>query len=429
MARSTASAPVSVPLEESKAAYLALKAKNLSLDLTRGKPSPEQLDLSAALLDLDLSGSFTSADGVDTRNYGGTDGLVELRTIYSELLGIPVPQLLALGNASLAVMHDVVVHALLHGVPGNTVPWHNEQIAFICPSPGYDRHFAITEALGIRNIRVPYLPDGSLDLAAIATHLQDPDVRGMWLVPMYANPTGATVTLEEAEQLMSLPAAAPDFRIFWDNAYAVHHLSDDEPGALDVLGLAAAAGHPDRPLVFASTSKVTFAGAGVSFFGASTANIAWYRTHAAVQTIGPDKVNQLRHARFLQSADGVRAHMRKHRELLAPKFAMVEQILASRLTGHARWTQPLGGYFVTLTAPRGTATRAVDLAKAAGIAVTPAGAAFPYGDDPDDAVIRIAPSFPSLDELEAAISGLCDCVLLAEAEAAVEAAAEAAGEH
>ncbi|MEO6115062.1 MAG: aminotransferase, partial [Pseudolysinimonas sp.] len=326
-------------------------------------------------------------------------------------------QLLALGNASLNVMHDVIVHALLHGVPGNTVPWRDDEIAFLCPSPGYDRHFAITESFGIRMISLPYV-DGALDLAAIADHLKDPAVRGMWLVPMYGNPSGITVTDAEARALVSLPAAAPDFRIFWDNAYAVHHLTSNEQPAIDVLGLAAEAGNPDRPLVFASTSKITVAGGGISFFGASPANIAWYRLHASVQTIGPDKVNQLRHVRFLGSADGVLAHMRKHREILEPKFALVEQVLADRLTGHAEWTAPLGGYFVALTAPTGTATRAVDLAKAAGIAVTPAGAAFPYGDDPNDAVIRVAPTFPLLDDLETAISGLCDCVLLAEAELA-----------
>ena len=412
------STTASATLSELQASYEALKARGLKLDLTRGKPSLAQLDLSAGLLDLPLSNDHTSADGIDVRNYGGTDGLTELRAIYSELLGIPVPQLLALGNASLNVMHDVIVHALLHGVPGNTIPWRDQQIGFLCPVPGYDRHFAITEALGIRMIPLPYLEGGRLDLAAIGEHLKDPSVRGMWLVPMYANPGGQTVTPEEAEALVSLPSAAPDFRIFWDNAYAVHHLTDAEPAAIDVLGLAATAGHPDRPLVFASTSKVTLAGGGVSFFAASPANIDWYRLHAGVQTIGPDKVNQLRHARFLGSADGVHAHMRKHRELLEPKFALVERVLSERLTGHGSWTAPLGGYFVTLTAPSGTATRAVELAKAAGIAVTPAGAAFPYGDDPEDAVIRIAPSFPSLDDLEAAISGLCDCVLLAEAELA-----------
>lgn len=405
-------------LADLQAAYEALKARGLKLDLTRGKPSPAQLDLSNPMLDLPLSADHTSVDGVDVRNYGGSDGLAELRAIFGELLAIPVDQLLALGNASLNVMHDVIVHALLHGVPGNTLPWRDDEIAFLCPVPGYDRHFAITESFGIRMIPLPYLEGGALDLPAIAEHLKDPAVRGMWLVPMYGNPSGATVTEAEATALVSMPAAAADFRIFWDNAYAVHHLTANEQPAIDVLGLAAAAGQPDRPLVFASTSKITLAGGGVSFFGASPTNIAWYRLHAGVQTIGPDKVNQLRHVRFLGSADGVRAHMRKHREIIEPKFAVVERVLAERLTGHGTWTAPLGGYFVALTAPAGTATRAVDLAKAAGIAVTPAGAAFPYGEDPQDAVIRIAPTYPSLDDLETAISGLCDCVLLAEAELA-----------
>jgi len=413
MPTSTAAA---ASLAELQTAYEALKARGLKLDLTRGKPSPAQLDLSSPLLDLPMSADHTTADGVDARNYGGADGLPELRAIFAELLAIPADQLLALGNASLNVMHDVIVHALLHGVPGNTVPWRDDEITFLCPVPGYDRHFAITESFGIKMIPLPYLEGGALDLAAIAEHLKDPAVRGMWLVPMYGNPSGNTVTEAEAKALVSLPAAAPDFRIFWDNAYAVHHLTSNEQPPIDVLALAAAAGHPDRPLVFASTSKVTLAGSGVSFFGASPANVVWYRLHAGVQTIGPDKVNQLRHARFLGSADGVRAHMRKHREIIAPKFALVERVLAERLTGHASWTSPLGGYFVSLTAPTGTATRAVDLAKAAGIAVTPAGAAFPYGEDPHDAVIRIAPTYPSIDELETAISGLCDCVLLAEAE-------------
>lgn len=412
------STTASASLAELQTSYEALKARGLKLDLTRGKPSPAQLDLSNPMLDLPLSADHNSADGVDVRNYGGADGLPELRAIFAELLSIPVDQLLALGNSSLNVMHDVIVHALLHGVPGNTVPWRDDEIVFLCPAPGYDRHFAITESFGIRMIPLPYLEGGALDLDAIREHLKDPAVRGMWLVPMYGNPSGFTVTGAEATALVSLPAAAPDFRIFWDNAYAVHHLTANEQPAIDVLGLAAAAGHPDRPLVFASTSKITLAGAGISFFGASPTNVAWYRSHAAVQTIGPDKVNQLRHARFLRSAEGVREHMRKHREIIGPKFALVERVLAERLVGHAAWTAPLGGYFVALTGPDGTATRAVDLAKAAGIAVTPAGAAFPYGEDPHDAVIRIAPTYPSLDELETAIEGLCDCVLLAEAEVA-----------
>ncbi|MCS0498291.1 aminotransferase class I/II-fold pyridoxal phosphate-dependent enzyme [Protaetiibacter mangrovi] len=402
-------------LETLRAEYVALRERGLSLDLTRGKPSAAQLDLSNALLDLDLGADHRDAAGTDLRNYGGGDGLLELRRIFAELLGIPVAQLLAGNNASLQMMHDVVVHALLHGVPGGE-PWVGRDAVFLCPSPGYDRHFAITQALGIRMVSIPYLADGSLDLPSIERHLADPAVKGMWLVPQYANPTGSSVDETTARALAAMPAAADDFRIFWDNAYAVHHLTDDEPAPLDILGLAAEAGHPDRFFVFASTSKITQAGAGVAFFASSPANIDWYRHHTSVQTIGPDKLNQLRHARFFGDAEGVRAHMRAHRALLAPKFALVERILGERLTGHATWTHPTGGYFVTVYAPARTATRAVELAKSIGVAVTPAGAAYPYDDDPHDSVIRIAPSMPPEADLAQAIEALCVCVLLAEAE-------------
>jgi len=398
--------------------YDALRARGLSLDLTRGKPSAAQLDLSNGLLDLDLGNDFRDGAGTDLRNYGGTDGVRELREIFGELLGIPADQLLAGNNASLQTMHDVLVHALLHGVPGGEGPWAGQDVAFLCPSPGYDRHFAITESFGIRMIAVPYLADGALDLAAIETHLADPSVRGMWLVPRYANPTGSSIDEATARALAAMPAAAGDFRVWYDNAYAVHHLSDDEPASIDILGLAAEAGNPDRFLVFASTSKITQAGAGVSFFASSPANLDWYRRHSSVQTIGPDKINQWRHARFFGDAEGVRRHMRAHRALLEPKFALVDRVLGETLTGHGTWTKPTGGYFVTLSAPEGTASRAVQLAKEAGVAVTPAGAAFPYGEDPRDSVIRIAPSMPPEADLEQAIRALALCVLLAEAELA-----------
>ena len=401
-----------------RADYDALRARGLSLDLTRGKPSAAQLDLANGLLDIDLGADFRDSSGTDLRNYGGADGVLELREIFGELLRIPAAQLLAGGNASLQTMHDTIVHAMLHGVPGGNGPWHGQDIAFLCPAPGYDRHFAMTEHFGIRMIPIPYLEDGQVDVAAVATHLADPTVRGMWIVPMYGNPTGATVSEETARALLALPAAAGDFRIFWDNAYAVHHLSDDEPAPLDVLALAADAGHPDRVFVYASTSKITQAGAGVAFFGSSPTNVAWFRSHASVQTIGPDKLSHWRHVRFFGDAEGVRAHMRAHRALLEPKFALVERVLSERLTGHGTWTKPTGGYFVTLSAPTGTASRAVQLAKEAGIAVTPAGAAFPYGDDPADSIIRIAPSLPPESELEEALEALALCVLLAEAELA-----------
>ncbi|HEX3679925.1 MAG TPA: aminotransferase class I/II-fold pyridoxal phosphate-dependent enzyme, partial [Galbitalea sp.] len=299
------------------------------------------------------------------------------------------------------------------------LPWRDvTDIAFLCPVPGYDRHFTICEALGIRMIPVPFV-DGGLDLATIRDLASnDASIRGMWAVPMYANPSGYSFTEAEVRALVEMPTAAPDFTLLWDNAYAVHHLTDDEAPVIDVLGLAAATGHPDRPIVFASTSKITFAGGGVGFVGGSPATVEWIRKYSFARNIGPDKINQLRHVRFLKDAEGVRAHMRENRDLLVPKFDAVLEILEARLTGVAAWTRPKGGYFVSLEAGEGCATRAVALAKEAGIAVTAAGAPYPYGHDPRDSTIRIAPSFPSIDDLRAAIDGLCTCILLAQAERA-----------
>jgi DNA-binding transcriptional MocR family regulator len=402
--------------------YAELQAKKLVLDLTRGKPSPAQLDLSNALLTLPGE-DFRDGDGTDTRNYGGLHGLPELRAIFGELLGIPVPNLIAGNNASLEMMHDVVVFSLLHGGVDSPRPWIEEQrdgtgIKFLCPSPGYDRHFAITESYGIEMVPVPMHEDGpDVDLIEELVGA-DPAIKGMWCVPMYANPTGATYSWEKVRRLVQMRTAAADFRLFWDNAYAVHTLTHDFDRQVDVLGLAAAAGNQNRPLVFASTSKITFAGAGVSFFGGSLGNIAWYLQHAGKKTIGPDKVNQLRHLRFFKDADGVRLQMQRHQELLAPKFALVAEILADRLgeSKIASWTDPKGGYFVSLDVWPGTAKRTVALAKDAGIAVTEAGASFPYRKDPDDKNIRIAPTFPSLPDLREAIDGLATCALLAATE-------------
>ncbi|MBJ7383039.1 MAG: aminotransferase class I/II-fold pyridoxal phosphate-dependent enzyme [Mycolicibacterium sp.] len=402
--------------------YAELQAKKLVLDLTRGKPSPAQLDLSNALLTLPGE-DFRDGDGTDTRNYGGLHGLPELRSIFGELLGIPVPNLIAGNNASLEMMHDVVVFSLLHGGVDSPRPWIEDQrdgtgIKFLCPSPGYDRHFAITESYGIEMVPVPMHEDGpDVDLIEELVGA-DPAIKGMWCVPMYANPTGATYSWEKVRRLVQMRTAAADFRLFWDNAYAVHTLTHDFDRQVDVLGLAAAAGNQNRPLVFASTSKITFAGAGVSFFGGSLGNIAWYLQHAGKKTIGPDKVNQLRHLRFFKDADGVRLQMQRHQELLAPKFALVAEILADRLgeSKIASWTDPKGGYFVSLDVWPGTAKRTVALAKDAGIAVTEAGASFPYRKDPDDKNIRIAPTFPSLPDLREAIDGLATCALLAATE-------------
>jgi DNA-binding transcriptional MocR family regulator len=399
---------------ELTAQYTELKNAGLKLDLTRGKPSAEQLDLSNDLLSLPGPGRTTDDTGTDIRNYGGLQGLPEIRQVFSELLGIPADQLIAADNSSLSVMHDSLAFALLHGRPGGT-PWAGRQIKVLCPTPGYDRHFQLSEELGFELVPVDLSADGP-DLETIKKlAAADEQIKAIWVVPTYANPNGAVYSEDVTRELVSMPTAADDFTILWDNAYAVHHLTDDEITPVDVLGLAAQAGNPDRVFVYASSSKITFAGAGVSFFGGSPTVISWYLRHLAKRTIGPDKVNHLRHALYLKDADGVRSLMRKHRAIIAPKFETVEKILTERLAGYqiATWTEPHGGYFISLDVADGTATEVVRLAKEAGIALTPAGSAYPYGKDPKDRNIRIAPTFPPLDQVTGAIQGLATCVLLA----------------
>ncbi len=404
-------------LADQQAAYVELQARGLTLDLTRGKPSSAQLDLSDALLR--LPSTTTDRAGTDVRNYGGLEGLPELREIFAELLWVEPEQVVCGGNSSLTVMHQVLSFLLLHGGPGSPRAWKEEPVVkFVCPVPGYDRHFAMLADLGVEMVTVPMRPDGP-DAAAVAELVrEDPSVKGMWVVPTYANPSGSVCSQEVAAELMSMPTAAPDFRIFWDNAYAFHHLSEDEAKSADALSIAAASGQPDRPIMFASTSKITFAGAGVSVLAASTANKAWYLQHLALASIGPDKVNHLRHVEFFGSPEGVREHMRRHREILAPKFGAVQQALHSALDGLgiAEWTDPAGGYFVSVDVLDGTAARVVTLAKDAGIALTPAGASFPHGRDPRDRNLRLAPTFPVLSEVETAMSGVATCIALAAAE-------------
>jgi DNA-binding transcriptional MocR family regulator len=403
--------------EEQASAYNALLSKGLKLDLTRGKPSAEQLDLSNELLTLPGEDVYQDSTGTDCRNYGGTQGLPAIRTIFAPLLNVPVDQLVAGDNSSLSIMHDTLVYALLNGTVDSVEPWSKAPIKFICPVPGYDRHFALCEQFGIEMISVPLGQHGP-DLDRVGELVaNDPSIKGMWIVPTYSNPSGAIYSDEVTRALVEMPAAG-DFRMFWDNAYAVHHLTDVEIPALDVLAMAAEAGHPNRVFLFASTSKITFAGAGVSFFASSPSNVEWYLKQLSKRSIGPDKINHLRHALYLKGADGVTALMRRHREILAPKFDQVTSILSKRLgeCEAATWTDPDGGYFVSLDVADGTATRVVALAKQAGIAMTAAGAAFPYGRDPRDRNIRIAPTFPSSDEVAVAIDGLATCVLLAASE-------------
>jgi DNA-binding transcriptional MocR family regulator len=411
-------------LDSARADYEALVAQGMKLDLTRGKPSAAQLDLASPMLGLPGE-QYKAADGTDTRNYQGLQGLRELREIFSDALQVPVEQLIAFGNSSLELMHDTLVHALLSPLPGAERRWIDEErVVFLAPVPGYDRHFAASERLGIELVAVPMTPDGP-DMDVVERLVaDDPSVKGIWCVPKYSNPDGTVYSEETVRRLAAMPTAAPDFRIMWDNAYAVHHLTDTPAEIADLLGLAAEAGNADRVFVFGSTSKITMAGAGVAFLGASPANVAWWLALTGKRTIGPDKTNHLRHVLFLRDAEGVAEHMRRHQEIIAPKFAALERVLTENFadTPGVSWSTPTGGYFVTLTVPDGLASEIVRLAKEAGIALTPAGATHPHGTDPQDSVIRLAPTFPVLDEVEKAMAGVAVCVRLALAERAEPAA-------
>jgi DNA-binding transcriptional MocR family regulator len=429
----TESSPATTPLPErsraeieafhaeQRAAYDDLLGRGLKLDLTRGKPSTAQLDLSDGLLDLPRG--VVDIAGVDTRNYGGLEGIAEIRAMFAELLGVEAEQVVAGGNSSLVMMREVLTDLWLKGGVDSERPWAaEEKVTWICPVPGYDRHFTLLDWFGIETVTVPMNDDGpdAEAVAELAAH--DPSIKGIWVVPTYANPTGAVASQEVAARLASMPTAAADFKIFWDNAYALHHLTADEAKSADIVSLAAASGHPHRPVLFASTSKITYAGAGVGFLAGSVETVRWYVNHLGKGAIGPDKLNQLRHAQFFGSAQGVRDHMVRHREIIAPKFDAVDEILSARLggLGVASWTKPTGGYFVSLDVLDGTASRVVALAKEAGVALTPAGASFPHGDDPRDRNIRLAPTFPELAEVSRAMDAVATCVLLATAEKLAE---------
>ncbi|MCU6498747.1 aminotransferase class I/II-fold pyridoxal phosphate-dependent enzyme [Rugamonas sp. A1-17] len=385
--------------------YQTFKQLGLKLDMSRGKPAPEQLDLSNALMgSLD---SYKAADGTDCRNYGGTIGLPEARALFGQLLDVPAAQVVVDSSASLSLMHDVIIYSLLNGTPGNA-PWVREPVTFLCPVPGYDRHFAICEARGIKMINIP-MNDSGLDMDLVEKLVaEDASIKGMWCVPKYSNPGGVVYSDEVVARLAAMKTAAPDFRLMWDDAYRFHHLGEQKLAVANILEACAQAGNPDRAIVFASSSKVSWAGSGVAALAASPANIAWWTKHAGIRSIGPDKINQLRHVQLLKDLPTVEALMEQHRLLLKPKFdavlAQFERYLAD--VPGVSWTRPLGGYFIDLVTPPGSAKRTVALAKEAGITLTPAGAAFPYGNDPKDSHIRIAPSFPSLDEITQAAQGI-----------------------
>ncbi|MDO5629732.1 MAG: aminotransferase class I/II-fold pyridoxal phosphate-dependent enzyme [Mobilicoccus sp.] len=402
--------------------YEEFKASGQKLDITRGKPCADQLDLSEDMLASLAPGDHsTDAEG-DLRNYGGApQGVKALREMFAPLVDVPADQLVARDNSSLALMHFCVASSFFQTLPGGDAPWAGQQVTFLAPSPGYDRHFAVCDELGVGLTTVAMTDEGPDMDEVEALVANDAGIKGIWCVPKYSNPTGVTFSEEVVRRLAAMPTAASDFRIYWDNAYAIHHLGtrgDEQDTLPDLLAACAQAGNPDRAFVFASTSKVTFAGGGVSFFGGSPDNVAWFLKRDGLRSIGPDKLNQLRHVRFFGDTAGIEEHMRKHAEILAPKFEAVGKALQADLggLGIAEWSDPQGGYFVNLDVVPGTAKRVVQLAKEAGVALTPAGATFPGGNDPDDRNIRIAPSFPTTDELTRALDVLTTCVVLAAAE-------------
>ena len=398
---------------EAQAHYDEFKKQGLKLDMSRGKPSPEQLDLSNALLA--AMDGYKAADGTDTRNYGGAIGLPEARTLFGSLLDVPAAQVVVDGGASLALMHDVIAFGMLYGMHDHPSWSSQAPISFLCPVPGYDRHFSICEALGIKMIPVPmseHGPDMDFVLQQVAA---DASIKGMWCVPKYSNPGGSVYDDAVVARLAAMPTAAPDFRLLWDDAYRFHHLGEDKIAVAGILDACAKAGHPDRAFVFASTSKITFAGSGLAALAASPANVHWWQSHVSVRSIGPDKVNQLRHVRYLKDKANVERLMEAHRQLLKPKFDAVHEQFQRYLgdVEGVHWTHPKGGYFIDLVTPAGYARRTVALAREAGITLTGAGAAFPYGKDPEDSHIRIAPSFPSQTEITEAAKGIALSLRLA----------------
>lgn len=397
--------------------YNDYKAKDLHLDMSRGKPGKEQLDLTMGMLGVISSDADCSTvGGTDCRNYGLLDGIPEAKKLFSELLGIKEDRILVAGNSSLNLMYDTVARAMLYGVLGGT-PWAKlEHVKFLCPAPGYDRHFAICESLGIEMITVPMLDDGpDMDIVEKLA-ASDESIKGIWCVPKFSNPGGIVYSDETVRRFARLKTAAKDFRIFWDNAYAVHDFDTDEPvKLLDLFEEAEKCGNIDKIFYFASTSKISFPGSGVAIMAASEANMSQIKSIMTVQTIGFDKLNMMRHVKYFKNADGILERMRAHASIIKPKFDIVLDELERELagTGIAGWTSPRGGYFISLDVYPGCAKRVYELACELGVKLTTAGATFPYGIDPEDKNIRIAPTFPPNDELKLASEILCLCVKLA----------------
>ena len=400
--------------------YADFKVQNLSLDMSRGKPCVEQLDLSNELIGiLDEKERPKASDGTDCRNYGGIDGISEAKELFSKFLEVSTKEIIIGGVSSLNMMFDTISRAMTHGVFGSQMPWGKlPTVKFICPCPGYDRHFAITEFFGIEMIVVDMKEDGP-DMDSIESLVSnDEAIKGIWCVPKYSNPDGITYSDEVVSRFANLKPKAKDFRIFWDNAYTVHHLTEKPDKLKNILTSCKESGNPDMVFIFGSTSKVTFPGAGVSMMGSSENNINFIKKQISFQTIGPDKLNQLRHVRFLKNMENIDNQMKKHAAILKPKFDTVLSILQNELSGKeiASWNKPNGGYFISLNTMEGCAKKIVLMAKEAGVTMTGAGATFPYGKDPKDSNIRIAPTLPPLEELKKAIELFCICVQIASLE-------------
>ena len=399
-------------------AYKEFQAKGLKLNMARGKPGPHQMDLAMDLLKMT---DYTTDAGTDARNYGELEGLSEARALFADVFGVKPNEVFVGGNSSLQLMYNLINIGYVFGFPESPCPWSQvEKRKFLCPVPGYDRHFAITEEFGFELISVPMTPNGP-DMDVVEKLVAEDDtIKGIWCVPKYSNPTGITFSEDTVRRLVEMHTAAPDFRIFWDNAYCVHDLYDETDELANIFDLARTAGTEDRVVAFASTSKITFPGAGIGFIGASPAVIAEFSKRLKAGLISADKLNQLRHVRFLPTIEAVKEHMKKHAEFLRPRFEAVERKLTEGLgdTGCATWTHPRGGYFVSFDGPEGSARKVAALCADLGVKLTPAGATWPYGKDPRDTNIRIAPSYPTVEDLEAALDVLVLAVKLVAAELA-----------
>ena len=395
--------------------YQEFQSRDIQLDMTRGKPCPEQLDLSLDILTSVNGQHYLANDGTDCRNYGGLDGISEAKTLFSSFLGVAPNEIIMGGNASLNMMNDTFITAMLHGIDDDNPPWIKlPRINFICPSPGYDRHFSICEHLNIEMIPVG-MDESGPDMDTVEQLVkQDESIKGIWCVPMYSNPTGAVYSDKVIERLAGMETKAKDFRIFCDNAYTVHHLEDIPPVQKNFLSACKEAGNPERVFIYGSTSKVSFAGAGVGMMAGSVKNMTLMKKHLAFQSIGPDKINQLRHVLFFKDMDGINAHMKKHLTILKPKFDAVQRILEKEIgeLNIAKWSNPKGGYFISLDTQEGCAKKVAQMASEAGLKLTPAGATYPLKKDPRDCNIRIAPTFPPLEDIELAMELLTICIQL-----------------